>query len=157
VLIRLTKKLEIKKYNMIIIITLSLVSIFTFLSSIHFYWAFGGKWASDGVLPMKSDNSTMALKPSVFATIVVAIGLLMMGLFIAIKGRFISIQLYNWIDNYGLYILCSIFFIRAIGEFKYLGFFKKVKHTKFAVLDTKYFSPLCLILSILIFVLSLLV
>jgi hypothetical protein len=37
---------------------------------------------------------------------------------------------------------------RAVGEFKYVGFFKRVHGTKFARLDTLLYSPLCLILSV---------
>jgi hypothetical protein len=37
---------------------------------------------------------------------------------------------------------------RAIGEFKYLGFFKRVTGSKFARLDTLLYSPLCLLLAV---------
>jgi hypothetical protein len=43
----------------------------------------------------------------------------------------------------------TLFILRAIGDFKYLGFFKKIKNTKFGQNDTKYFAPLCLIIGIL--------
>lgn len=54
----------------------------------------------------------------------------------------------TWIQDYGLYVVASIFLIRAIGDFNYVGFFKKVKATEFAINDTKYFSPLCLFLGV---------
>ena len=44
--------------------------------------------------------------------------------------------------------LSIIFTIRAIGEFNAVGFFKKIRDTEFAIYDTKYFSPLCLILGV---------
>jgi hypothetical protein len=44
-------------------------------------------------------------------------------------------------------IACSLF-IRAIGDFKFVGFFKVVKSTSFAANDTWIFSPLCLILAL---------
>ena len=37
---------------------------------------------------------------------------------------------------------------RAIGEFKYVGFFKRVRGSRFARLDTLIYSPLCLSLAI---------
>jgi len=40
--------------------------------------------------------------------------------------------------------------LRAIGEFKYLGFFKKIKNTEFAIADSKLFSPLSLAIGFLI-------
>jgi hypothetical protein len=53
------------------------------------------------------------------------------------------------INKYGLWILMTLFILRAIGDFKYMGFFKKIKNTKFGQNDTKYFAPLCLIIGIL--------
>ncbi len=40
----------------------------------------------------------------------------------------------------------------AIGLcFRYVGFFKRVRGTRFAEMDTRYYSPLCLTLSVLAF------
>ena len=36
---------------------------------------------------------------------------------------------------------------RAIGEFRYVGFFKRVRSSRFAELDSLVYSPLCLMLS----------
>ena len=93
--------------------------------------------------------------PGIIATLIVAVGLLLFAVFYLIKGGLISLQLPLWIDRNGLWILMGIFILRAIGDFNYLGFFKKVKHTKFAVNDTKYYSPLCLIIGMLTLILQL--
>ena len=45
------------------------------------------------------------------------------------------------------YALALGLLARAIGEFKYVGFFKRVRGSRFATLDTFVFSPLCLLLS----------
>ena len=37
---------------------------------------------------------------------------------------------------------------RAIGEFRLVGFFKTVKGSLFARMDTLFFSPLCVLLSL---------
>jgi hypothetical protein len=44
-----------------------------------------------------------------------------------------------------------------MGEFNYVGFFKKVKDTEFAKWDTKLFSPLCLLISSFGFAIELMV
>ena len=49
--------------------------LFLAISGIHFYWAAGGTWFADSVLPVKNDGQE-TFKPTKFATIVVAIGLL---------------------------------------------------------------------------------
>ncbi|WP_307347298.1 DUF3995 domain-containing protein [Metabacillus malikii] len=50
-------------------------------------------------------------------------------------------------------IITFIFFLRAIGDFKYLGFTKKIKNTNFSKYDTALYTPLCLYLG-LIFMIS---
>jgi hypothetical protein len=37
---------------------------------------------------------------------------------------------------------------RAVGDFKYVGFSKRVRGTPFARLDTWIYSPLCLLLAL---------
>jgi hypothetical protein len=38
-------------------IAIVLFLVFLFLSSMHFYWGFGGRWGSDAVFPTKADNT----------------------------------------------------------------------------------------------------
>lgn len=83
----------------------------------------------------------------------VAFGLVMMGLLVLQRGSLVNIPIPVWLENYGLWIVVGIFIVRAIGDFKYVGFFKKIKHTAFGQNSTKYYSPLCLIISILILLL----
>ena len=61
----------------------------------------------------------------------------------------ISYDLPDWIIKYGGWIIPIIFILRAIGEFKYVGFFKRIKQTEFGKLDTKFFSPLCLTIGLI--------
>jgi hypothetical protein len=138
---------------MIVIIALTLFAIFLFLSGIHFYWAFGGRWGEDSVLPAKSNNQKI-IQPGLFATIMVALVLLTFALFILIKAGLLQTTLPTWLQQYGLYILAGLFIIRAIGDFKYVGFTKKLKGTKFALMDTKWYSPLCLGIGILLILLQ---
>lgn len=49
--------------------------------------------------------------------------------------------------QYTGWIIALLFFIRAIGDFKYVGFFKSVKQTTFGTMDTTYYAPLCLVIS----------
>jgi len=117
------------------------------ISAIHFYWLLGGRKGGDAALPTSADGK-LALKPRIFETLVVALGLLFMALLHIDKVGLIELNLPAWIDNYALKIIAFIFLIRAIGEFRYVGFFKKIKSTRFARLDTRFYSPLCLLLSL---------
>lgn len=137
------------------VIAIILFLIFLFISSIHFYWAFGGKWGSDAVLPTKDDNKTNVLNPTILPTLIVAIGLLGFGLFILVMSGLITFNTPQWLSKYGLWTIAVIFTLRAIGDFNYVGFFKKIKHTKFGKSDTKYYSPLCLTIGIFTIILEL--
>jgi len=130
------------------IIAVLLFLVFLFLSLLHFYWAFGGKWRTEGVYPTP-DAQTPPRNPGIGSTLIVAFGLFGFSIFYLIKVNIIFIELPLWIEKYGLWILAAIFMVRAIGDFKYLGFFKKIKNTKFGQNDTRYFAPLCFLIGVL--------
>jgi len=138
-----------------ILIGLILSAVFLCLAGIHFYWGLGGKWGAEVAIPTKADNQKV-MNPKLFSCFVVAFGLLGFGLFVFVKSQLFSIELPNWLLNYGLWGLSVLFILRAIGEFKYIGFFKKIKATKFGQMDTKYYSPLCLVIGLLAISLQLL-
>jgi Protein of unknown function (DUF3995) len=52
------------------------------------------------------------------------------------------------LKNFGIYAIGAIFLLRALGDFKYVGFFKSIKNTEFGRLDTQFYAPLCLYLGI---------
>lgn len=139
---------------MTILISIILSLVFAFLSAIHFYWGFGGRWGSQAVFPTKNDSIKSNL-PGTTPTIIVAFCLLAIGLFILLKANFFNFPIPSWLDKYGLWIIAGIFIVRAIGEFNYVGFFKKIKHTKFGQNDTKYYSPLCLTIGIMTIIMEL--
>ncbi|RZK64111.1 MAG: DUF3995 domain-containing protein, partial [Pedobacter sp.] len=60
-----------------------------------------------------------------------------------------------WLDRYGLWLIAGIFLLRSIGDFNYVGFFKKVKHTPFGKNDTMYYSPLSFGIGVLTLVMAL--
>lgn len=129
-----------------------LVIIFFLISMLHFYWVLGGKWALSGAIPDVMKDSPKA-NPSgtgfKIATLVVALGLLAFSYLFYLRASFEASPTFNTKLIYGTYIIIAIFSIRAIGEFNYVGFFKKVKEGEFARNDSKYYSPLCLLIAIL--------
>ena len=139
------------------LIAITLILIFLFLSGIHMYWGFGGQWGNDAVIPTK-DNNVKVMVPGIIATFIVALGLLGFGAVVFVNIIESDLNIPFRLDifrNYGLWVIASIFILRAIGEFNYVGFFKKYKKTKFGQNDTKYYSPLCLIIGILTIILEL--
>jgi hypothetical protein len=131
-------------------ITLAIIEaiIFLTLSGIHIHWLFGGKWGIHNALP-SDPNGGKLFSPGIFATGMVAIGLLGFGIFYILKTGIFSITFPDWIFQYTGWVIASIFIIRAIGDFKYAGFFKQIKETDFAKYDTKLYSPLCLVIGLI--------
>jgi len=133
---------------MIFSITCILVLIVGTLSAIHFYWALGGKWGISATIPT-NEKGERVLNPKSVDCIVVSIALLAVGLLVLIEAQLIPLSLPAPVRQYGLPTISGIFILRAIGDFKYVGFFKKIKNTSFGKLDTRYYSPLCLFIGLL--------
>lgn len=70
------------------------------------------------------------------------------GVFYVFISGLIESNLPEWTMKFGNWITPMLFLLRAIGEFKFIGFFKSVKRTSFGKLDNKFFSPLCLLIGI---------
>lgn len=138
---------------MTIFITLLLSTVFILLSSIHLYWGFGGKWAVEDVYPTKEDGSNLSQTPGTLSTFIVAVGLLLFAIFYLIKGKIIIFEIPTLMDEYGYGILITIFSLRALGEFHYIGLFKKIKRTPFGRKDTLIYTPLCIFISVLTMIL----
>lgn len=128
------------------ILVYSSVVVLTFISFIHFYWLLGGKWGLTVSLPEKVKGGAL-FTPRIIETLIVAIGLLVVGFMLLVQFSAIPFFKPNIITESFCIIFTVIFFLRAVGDFKYLGFFKRIKHSTFAKYDTRYYSPLCLYLA----------
>jgi len=126
---------------------LTLFLIFLVLSPIHFYWAFFGDWGLLQAIPTDI-NGNRLLNPSSIDSAIVGIILLSFGLYYLIK-RYKPSKVTKWIDLPMGWLIPILFFLRAIGDFKYVGFFKEIGSTPFARADYMFFSPLCLLISVL--------
>ncbi|MGG2066163.1 DUF3995 domain-containing protein [Bacillus sp. S14(2024)] len=122
--------------------------ILVFISLIHMYWGCGGAWGSKVVLPMKKDSGEYAFVPRKIGTFVVALAILCFAMILLAQSRYLSFWNASHYTKWGCMILAGIFFLRAVGDMKYVGIFKKVKGTKFSVYDTWLYSPLCLYIAL---------
>ena len=128
------------------IIPALLIAVFTGLAVIHIYWAFGGNLGKNAAIP-ESDGIPL-FSPSPALTLLVSVLLLFCALLIAVLARWLTLPITNQLIT-GLGVLLAVVFaIRAVGEFKYTGFFKRVRGTRFAQLDSLVYSPLCLLISV---------
>lgn len=135
--------------NMTILATL-LCLFFIFLAMLHLYWALGGQWALWETIP--HINGKPAFHPNAPMMIGLTVAL------IGIASLFILLAcpieaLLPW-TRYIAWGLAGVFFARAVGDFKALGFSKKIKDSDFAYWDTRLYSPLCVLVGIGFIILS---
>ena len=133
---------------MFVFICLLLACVFAVLSGLHIYWLLGGTWGVKQVIPVRDSQAELPKIPPI-ATLVVALGLGFVGLLYLVKGQFLSLSLPHWMFIGFSWGVPLIFLLRAVGDFQYVGFFKKNKDTAFAKADSKYFVPLCLAIGVM--------
>jgi hypothetical protein len=126
-------------------IAFTLAFVLVFLSGLHIYWAFGGRWGWSVAIPQI--NKRAAFSPSRFATVIVAFGLATAALVPLVRTGTLSIPAPLWLSQWSAGLLSLVFCMRAVGDFRLVGFFKRVRGTPFAIWDTRLFSPLCLLLA----------
>lgn len=128
------------------VITLSTASLLGLISILHVYWAYGGRWGSVAAIPSRVGEYKPAFTPSKMGTLIIAILLLFACFILLVQGGYIHYYFIpNTIIRVGCMVCAFVFIIRAIGDFKHVGFFKKINHTVFARNDTWLYSPLCLL------------
>lgn len=131
---------------MIEIIGIFTAVILSFLSLLHVYWALGGGRGFAAAIPTADDKPLFWPSPAM--TLVVAFLLLVSAGLVLGNLGFWSPGRIKWLFRAGLWGVTAVLTLRAIGDFKYVGFCKKVRHTTFAQNDTRFYSPLCLLLAV---------
>lgn len=125
-------------------LVLSGIIILIIISIFHFYWVLGGTIGLGKSLPMTREGK-LFFRPSKLATLFVGI--------IIVCFAYVAFRLYfdskDVVYSYLAWAIACIFFLRSIGEFNTVGFFKKIKNTSFAKYDTLFYSPLCLYFAIM--------
>lgn len=135
------------------IISTIIAIIFILLGILHLYWAAGGKAGIAKVIPVVEGKP--AFDPGKIMTLLVAFGLMGVGAVSYSLGHMnLESYPYGAFVSYAGWLLALVFLVRAVGDFRIVGFFKKHKDSEFAVYDTKYYSPFCLSLSVAFALLS---
>lgn len=133
------------------ILSTFLIVIFLALAMVHFYWASGGQWAFDQALPT-TEQGVRILNPGIADSVVVGLALLLFSICYLLPDNWLRLSIPYKIQRVGLWMIPIIFTLRAIGDFNYVGFFKQIRTTEFARLDTFIYSPLCLSIALIGFV-----
>ena len=129
-----------------------LIVIFLLISLLHLYWLFGGRAGITAALPEREGHK--AFTPPKFATFVVASALFGFAVLVAALAGWVTTPLSTRVMTWFGYGLSLIFFLRAVGDFNLMGFFKRIRGTRFSKFDTVLYSPLCLFLAIGVFIVT---
>ena len=128
-----------------------LVTVFGAIGLMHVYWALGGQWAAAAVVPQVPVSGFVAtvrpaFKPSGWLTLLVAVALLVIAVLVCMRVGWgmpaVQLKTLQWVIS----AIALLMFARAIGDSHLVGFFKEVKDSRFARLDTWVYSPLCALL-----------
>ena len=127
-------------------LSLTVCLAFVILALWHFYMALVPGSGTAGAVP--SVEGRPLFTPSRKATVGVGVVLLLFSALVAATAGMISVGLSRKALSWFSFTLAIGLLARAAGEFKYVGFFKRVRGSRFARLDTLLYSPLCLLLAI---------
>jgi hypothetical protein len=136
--------------NLLVIV---LATVFVVLALVHAYWAFGGRIPWPAVVP--EVRGRPAFTPSALATFVVAVALFACAGLITATAGVLTVPVSPVVLTWLTFALAVVLLLRAVGDFRLVGFFKRVRGTTFARLDTVIYSPLCLALSLGVFIVAL--
>lgn len=128
--------------------------IFAALALLHVYWAAGGGWGHAATVPTGGAGGARLFNPTRAGTLAVAMGLLLAALVVLGRLGIRAVPLPTWMFAWGSWVIALLFLARAVGEFRYVGLFKRVRGTDFANWDTWLFTPLCLFIAVAVGVVS---
>jgi hypothetical protein len=116
------------------------------LAGLHFYWASGGQRARLATVPELAGHPLLSPGPAAF--IALGFSLLFAAVLVCWTAGLWPTPIPLGAARAGTAILAAVLIVRAIGDRKYVGFFKQVRDTEFARLDSRVYSPLCLLLGL---------
>jgi hypothetical protein len=129
------------------IIDLLCTAILLSAAGFHFYWGLGGRVGWQAALPQQSGGER-AFTPRAGAAHAVGAVLLLAVLIIGVHTRVLPLPVPAWATRAAITLMSSIFLVRAFGWFRYAGWFKAVRDTRFGRYDTWFYCPLCLVLGL---------
>jgi hypothetical protein len=132
------------------ILGILLAAIFVGLGLVHVYWALGGQ--SGGAAGVPSVDGRPLFRPSPLGTGMVAAALLVAAWVIAGAIGWLGEVIPASVFRVLTLAMSLVFLLRAIGDFKYVGFFKPRSGSAFAYWDARVYSPLCLFVAAAAFV-----
>ena len=123
-------------------LVIPVVAVLFVLGSLHVWWAIRGRCVPARVLPERPGKDPVP-RPTPGMTLMVAAALGAAGFavagFLVVGGPLLRVVVLG---------LALVFAARAVGDFAFVGIFKRVRGTEFARYDAALYTPLCLALGL---------
>lgn len=132
--------------SLLVPVALAVSTVLAGLSGLHIYWAFGGQRGRKAAIPERDGEPLF--RPGPAGTLAVAFLLAVSGVLVLERAAVGPHVVPRTVNLWGTRGVAVAFLARAVGDFNYVGFFKRRKATAFAGLDTRLYSPLALALGL---------
>jgi len=126
------------------IISIALTVAFVSIAILHVLWAIGFKLNVRNMVPSVKGEPVFTPGPiGTFLVAIVVFGFAGVSLALGFPNKVPA----NYLPSIKIagIAIGIILLVRAIGDFKYAGFFKRIKESNFAKYDYWLYSPFCLI------------
>lgn len=137
---------------------LALIDVLILIAAgiLHVYWASGGSWGLKYAMPLDSEpaeNEEMYIderfgRPGKLLTRFIGLLCFILTILLLARVELISLPLAHQWTVLLLWLAAGLFFLRAVGDFKRVGLFRKDRRTLFAQWDRRLFTPLFLFLAL---------
>lgn len=118
--------------------------VFVALSALHVYWALGNGSSLELTVPQR--NGKPVFQPGRGKTLLVALLLLGAATACSAQGGLFGLSSSS-VSRAAVWLLVIAFALRAVGDFRLVGVFKRIRDSRFARMDSWIYSPLCVVIS----------
>ena len=126
------------------VVSIIVAIAFAVLAILHIYWASGGRLNIRKMVPVAGGEPLFIPGPvGTFVVAVILICFTMVALGLGFYNM-VSVACQPYLEIAG-YTIGGVLVLRSIGEFRYVGFFKRVRGSEFAKIDSWVYSPFCLL------------
>jgi hypothetical protein len=129
-----------------VFVAASVGTVLAAIAALHVYWGVVGVAERSAALP--EVNGKPVFTPSRVACFAVASALAIASALVLWCGHVLRAPIPSRLVTVGTVGVGTVLLLRAIGDFRLVGFFKRVRGSPFSAWDTALFSPLSALLGI---------
>ncbi len=123
-------------------------ALLTGAAAFHVYWGLGGRTGMGVAIPEVPGKPIY--RPSRAACLAVALALVAALMVLAVRTLALAAAPARSIAGWTLaasWVLALVFAARTVGDFRFVGLFKRLRGTRFAAYDDWFYTPLCAVVA----------